>query len=123
MSSDNPQALLRDTKEFKRLYSNLTKKTLWLYVLSLLQKEDQYGYSLRKAIAEQYEFTPATVSSYVVLYRLEKEGLVKKSERSSNEGNKPERKYYEITSKGEELLKEAKTFLEETHQKLFGERV
>ncbi|BAD85683.1 transcription regulator, PadR-like family [Thermococcus kodakarensis KOD1] len=108
------------TTPLERLQNKITKEVLWLYILRLLKERPMYAYELKEKIKEAFNFEPATVSSYVVLYKLEKEGYVT-SEWQETTGGKPARKYYKLTPKGEELLKEGINFLEETLKKLKGE--
>ncbi|WP_457742495.1 PadR family transcriptional regulator [Thermococcus sp.] len=105
------------TTPIERLRNKVTKEVLWLYILRLLEERPMYAYELKERIKEAFDFEPATVSSYVVLYKLEKEGYVT-AEWQESETGKPARKYYKITHRGEELLKEGIEFLEETLKKL-----
>lgn len=101
------------------MQNKITKEVLWLYILRLLKERPMYAYELKEKIKEAFSFEPATVSSYVVLYKLEKEGGYVTSEwQETTGGGKPARKYYKLTPKGEELLKEGINFLEETLKKL-----
>ncbi len=70
-----------------------------------------YAYELRDAIKNAFGFEPARVTSYVVLYRLEKDGYV---------GSKwvKKKKYYNLTEKGAELYKQGISHLEEMLDKL-----
>lgn len=100
-----------NSTEIKRLHSKLTIEVLWIYLLSLLNKEPSHAYLLRKKIKEEFDFLPGNVTAYIVLYKLEKRGFV--------EGKRKEnKKIYSITSKGRELLKLAKKELIEKEKKL-----
>ncbi len=94
-----------------RLHSRTTKEILWIYILRLLREKEMYAYELRDAIKNAFGFEPARVTSYVVLYRLEKEGYV---------GSKwvEKKKYYHLTKKGAELYKQGISHLEEMLDKL-----
>ncbi|WP_297476919.1 PadR family transcriptional regulator [Thermococcus sp.] len=105
------------TTPMERLRNKITKEVLWLYILRLLKERPMYAYELKERIKEAFEFEPATVSSYVVLYKLEKEGYVTAEWQESQTG-KPSRKYYRLTPEGEKLLEEGIAFLQETLQKL-----
>jgi len=94
-----------------RLKTRTTKEILWIYILRLLKEKEMYAYELRDAIKNAFGFEPARVTSYVVLYRLEKEGYV-----SSKWSKK--KKYYHLTKKGEKLYKEGISYLEEMLTKL-----
>ena len=105
------------TSPMERLKNKITKEVLWLYILKLLRERPMYAYELKQAIKNAFDFEPATVSSYVVLYKLEKDGYVK-ARWQEGTGGKPSRKYYELTPEGEKLLEEGLTFLEKTLSKL-----
>jgi len=61
---------------FQRLVRKLTKENLWLYILSLLKEGPLYGYEVERMIEKRFGFRPGKVTCYVVLYMLQKEGLV-----------------------------------------------
>jgi PadR family transcriptional regulator PadR len=107
------------TDPMERLRNKITKEVLWLYILRLLKERPMYAYELKERIKEAFNFEPATVSSYVVLYKLEKEGYVTAEWQESQTG-KPSRKYYKLTPEGEKLLEEGIAFLEDTLSKLKG---
>ncbi|RLI04838.1 PadR family transcriptional regulator [Candidatus Bathyarchaeota archaeon] len=96
----------------KRLVSKLTKENLWIYILTELSRKPLYAYEIAKTLKNKYEIPVATVTTYVVLYKMSREGLITKKEESSPE--KPERKYYVITEKGLNALNEGKKFLHKT---------
>ena len=82
----------------KRLRNLLTSGNLWLYILSLIEKNGKlYAYALDEQIEKHFLFRPNKIMVYVVLYKLEGEGLItsKFEER---------RKYYRITSQGSDEL-------------------
>jgi PadR family transcriptional regulator PadR len=115
---DNPdfrQALERysnhDTKAMRRLISRTTKENLWLYVLSLLEERDYFAYEVQGAIDERYGVEMASVTAYVLLYKLKRDGLVELSE-ERKEGRRPTRKYYRITETGRKTLEQARTYLD-----------
>jgi len=107
------------TTPMDRLRDKITKEVLWLYILKLLKGRPMYAYELKQEIKKAFGFEPATVSSYVVLYKLEKDGYVTARWQEGKSG-KPSRKYYELTPEGEKLLKEGISFLEDTLLKLKG---
>lgn len=105
-------------KKFKpvgRLWKKLRLDNLWVWILKLLIEENKYAYELRQEIKERFNFEPATVTSYAVLYRLERQGYVSEASRSKT----PNRKYYEITDLGREAFKFANTILSDTMNELF----
>ncbi len=105
------------TGPMERLKDKLTREVLWIYILTLLKKRPMYAYELKEKIKDRFGFEPATVSSYVVLYKLEKEGYVT-AEWQESETGKPSRKYYRLTEKGRKLLDEGLKFLRSTIEKL-----
>ncbi|KPV44445.1 PadR family transcriptional regulator [Alicyclobacillus ferrooxydans] len=76
------------------------KGVLELCVLALTAKADRYGYELVHRLSETLEIAEGTV--YPILRRLTKEGLFTTYLAESSEG--PPRKYYHLTTKGEQYL-------------------
>jgi DNA-binding PadR family transcriptional regulator len=72
-----------------------------------------YAYEIRDEIYRKFGFKPARITSYVVLYRLEKEGFV-------NSYWKGDRKYYSINLKGKKLLDEGIKYLKGMIEKISG---
>ncbi len=103
---------------YERLVEKLTVENLWLYILRLLQEKPLYGYEIRKRIQERFDFSPAVITVYVVLYKLQREELVKKV--SVKGANSSQRKYYSITEKGVEVLGAGKKFFESTYLRVFS---
>ncbi len=103
---------------YERLVEKLTVENLWLYVLRLLREKPLYGYEIRKQIQGRFNFAPAVITVYVVLYKLQREGLVKKT--SVKGDSSVQRKYYTITEKGAEALTAGKKFFEDTYQRVFS---
>lgn len=85
----------------------LTKGSSAMLVLSVLEKEDLYGYMIIKRIYERSEtvFSFKEGTLYPILHNFESNGYVK-SYTIEVEGRK--RKYYKITNKGIKALSEAK---------------
>jgi len=100
-----------------RLKHKFTKEVMWLYVLKLLEQRPMYGYELKDEIKSNFGWAPATVTSYVVLYKLESEGYVK-TEVRQDKSNKSKRKYYLITDEGKELIVDGCKFIREMLEKL-----
>jgi len=105
------------TSPMERLKNKITKEVLWLYILRLLKDRPMYAYEIKGEIERAFGFSPATVSAYVVLYKLEKDGYVEAFWKEGETG-KPARKYYKITENGEKLLKEGLDFLYDIIEKL-----
>lgn len=99
-------------KPLQRLKEYNTKGNLWIYILSLLLRKDKiHAWLLQCLIEENFGFKPGKITSYRVLYRLEKQGLVKSK-------TEKRRRVYQITKKGEKELELAKKFYQETSNKL-----
>lgn len=112
--SDAPE---KNFKPIERLRKKLRTDNLWVWILKLLNEEKKYAYELRQEIKKRFNFEPATVTSYAVLYRLERSGFVNVD--STDHSLTPNRKYYEITEKGKQALIEAKNVLQSTINELF----
>jgi len=98
-----------------RMKKKTTAEMVWPYFLKLLKERPMYGYELRQETKKRFGWKPPTVTSYVVLYRLQRKGYVAKEWREQR--GKPARKYYRITKKGEKLLEEGKKYLKELSAK------
>lgn len=85
--------------------SLILRGVLDLCVLSLLQDRPVYGYEISQRLAEQ-GLTMAGGSTYPLLARLEKGGLVSIQMLPSESG--PPRKYYSLTTGGREALEEGR---------------
>ncbi len=96
---------------FARLERVTTRGNLWLYILSALRKRKVYAYGLRDEVEREFGWKPSLIMSYVVLYKLERDGFI----RSEFEGR---RKYYSVTEKGKKLLRKGKNFLRALERKL-----
>jgi len=75
-----------------------------------------YGYELQQETQKRFGWKPATVTSYVVLYRLQRNGYVTMEWKEQR--GKPARKYYKITKKGEELLRDGIKYLKDFYLRL-----
>lgn len=85
----------------------LKKGVLEILVLKLLEHKAKYGYQLIHELREKSEslFDLKEGTLYPILYRLEDDKLVE-SKWSEPKGREVSRKYYTITPKGEEELRE-----------------
>ncbi len=100
------------TRPMRRLRRHLTVENLWLYILSLIRKKKEvYAYALPEEIEKRYSFKPSRVMMYIVLHMLEDEGLITSK-------MKERRKYYRLTKKGNEALKESRKMLTSLSRKL-----
>lgn len=86
----------------KRLEDSITKNNLWIYILKILSEKNLYPYKLREEIEKRFGFKSGSVTSYIVLKKLESQGFVKKWKEKSLFG--PERNFYKITPKGKKEL-------------------
>ncbi|MGQ9478807.1 MAG: PadR family transcriptional regulator [Thermoproteota archaeon] len=108
---------------YERLVDKLTKENLWLYILTLLKERPMYGYEIASMLRTQFNIPIATITAYVVLYKMEREGLVERS------GEHPEagvgrvnirKVYYRYTDKGRETLEKGIEFIRSRLQLLEG---
>ena len=93
----------------ERLKEKVLKENLWVFIFKILKEKDNYAYDIRKQIEKKFGFLAGNVTSYKVLYLLEKDGYVKSYV-------KGRRKYYRLTKKGLKQLEKAKGFL----KKIYG---
>ncbi|MCE4601390.1 MAG: PadR family transcriptional regulator [Desulfurococcales archaeon] len=97
-----------EAKPLKRLEKKLTVEVLWLYIIAVLLEKPTYGYDVRRRIRERFGFKPATVTTYTVIYRLEREGLIEKK----SDGT------YTVTEEGEMIFQEGVEMLGRVYQLL-----
>ena len=88
-----------------RISKELLKGTTGTLILSLLSKQDMYGYQLIKELelASDRTFTLKEGTLYPILHALESEGSV---EAYWQEADGRKRKYYRITDNGRRQLQE-----------------
>ena len=102
----------------ERLHQKLTKENLWLYILCLLRdRQPLYAYEIKHRIAYSFGFEPATITVYVVLYKMEGEGLVVSSTDRGGTDNVV-RRYYRMTELGAKTLEDGKALLRKTLDQL-----
>lgn len=80
------------------------KGVLELCVLSLLNKQDCYGYDVSEFLSRHIDISDGTV--YPILRKLKAEGLV--TTYLSEESGGPPRKYYKLTGLGRKEYKAAR---------------
>ena len=102
---------MEESRPMRRLKRTLTKGNLWLYILSELKRRRVYAYGLSRDIERKFGWSHGLITGYVVLYKLESEGLIS----SEFEGR---RKYYKITRKGAGELGKAKKYLSKLSRRL-----
>lgn len=90
-----------------KVSKELLKGTTSTLILSVLEKEDMYGYLIVKSIENKSEdvFSLNEGTLYPILHALEEEGFLE-AYQEKYEGRV--RKYYHITKKGLKKLKEAR---------------
>lgn len=74
------------------------KGVLELCILSLLKKQDQYGYEISDRLSQEIHIADATV--YPILRKLKSDGLL--TTYLQEESGGPPRKYYSLTNLGRE---------------------
>ncbi|WLD94686.1 PadR family transcriptional regulator [Alkalihalobacillus sp. AL-G] len=86
----------------------MLKGTIDLLILSLLLEKDNYGYEISRELKERTEgaFIVQEATLYLSLKRLEKQGSIESYWGSETQGGR--RKYYRITSDGQERLQQIK---------------
>lgn len=92
----------------------LKRGILNMCILHLL-REDRYGYDLIKIVQKIFDDTDES-TIYAILRRLHKEGLTDMYYSDVSQG--PKRKYYKISGKGEECLKDYITSWREMENKI-----
>lgn len=75
------------------------KGVLELCVLSMLRKQDRYGYEISELLAQRIDIADGTV--YPLLRKLKADGLV--TTYLQEESGGPPRKYYKLTQLGEDV--------------------
>jgi len=82
----------------------MLKGTLEGCILAIISKKETYGYEISEQLME-YGFGKITEGTiYPLLLRLEKNNLICATYKASEVG--PKRKYYKLTSKGSNTLKD-----------------
>lgn len=71
-----------------------------------------YAYEISKNVTERFGFSIATITVYVVLYKIQREGLIRVCEKTALKG-RPTRKYYELTDTGQQCLLKGISFLQD----------
>ncbi len=100
-----------ETKALARLRRKTQVEVLWLYIASILSEGDSYAYDITRRINSRYGFNPGNVLPYVVLAKMQREGLV-------DSYYVERRKYYKLTDKGWQAYCQAVSMLEDLLQKL-----
>lgn len=90
----------------EKIATNIRKGVLEYCVLALLAQREMYGLELAEALVER-KLTASEGSLYPLLARLKTAGLV--DTRWEEGGSGRRRKYYEITARGAEQLRQFST--------------
>lgn len=100
-----------EPRAFKRFVDKLTKENLWIYIVkTLMDGGEKTGYEIVKSI-KSLGISTSTVNVYMVLYKMERDGLIKSDERSDG-------KYYKNTQLGVATFNNALQFLDSLLEKL-----
>ncbi len=91
--------------DFASWSTQLRKGIVELMILSLVDREQLYGYAIVRELKERGGLAAGEGTVYPVLRRLESDGLV--SAAWSDEGPAGPRKYYRITDDGRAFLERA----------------
>lgn len=86
------------------LNKELLKGHIDTLILSILNREDSYGYEIAKIVKEKTNFELKDSTMYVSLKRLESKNLIK-SYWGNNQDAGGRRKYYNLTEEGIENYK------------------
>lgn len=84
--------------------AQLKKGILDICILQLLKQKDRYGYDVIKILQGYFPDTDES-TLYAILRRLNKEGITEMYYSEQSLG--PQRKYYRITERGIDYLKES----------------
>ncbi len=79
-------------------------------VLALLSHGESYGFDIAHTLTETYRLDMSEGTLYPLLARLDRQGLVASTWKSSSNG--PSRRYYSITDAGARSLEEFKRYWE-----------
>ena len=103
--------------EYMKIDKELLKGSTTMLILNLLKKEDMYGYQMIKKLKETSEdvFELKEGTLYPILHTLEEKRYITSY---WDEYSSKKRKYYSITKKGKDVLKE-----KETEWKIFSNGV
>ncbi len=91
---------------YERLVRKLTVEVLWLYVAKVLMTSGPLrAYEVKKRIGETFGIKPRTVTTYTVIYRMSREGLLKPQRLDGDV-------VYALSEEGIKEFREALEFLE-----------
>lgn len=92
-----------------KINKELMKGSTSILILSLLEKEDMYGYQIIQALKKKSDnvFDMKEGTLYPMLHGLENENAIESYWLDADNGKR--RKYYRITKEGKKLLKHKKS--------------
>lgn len=96
---------------FKRFKDYTKEKNLWIYILFLGKDQEFIIDNVKAKVLEKFDFLPSSLRVQKVLFRLEKEGYIKKEKLKS-------KKAFRTTDKGREELQKMISYTEELLDKL-----
>jgi PadR family transcriptional regulator PadR len=88
--------------------TQLRKGVLELCILNVIGQGRIYGYDIVRRLRDIEALVVREGTIYPILSRLKRDGLVRTTLEESSEG--PARKYYELTRRGDELLREMNSY-------------
>lgn len=92
-------------KAYERLVRKLTTEVLWLYIAKvLLTSKPLKAYEIKKKITETFGIRPRTITTYTVIYRMYRDGLLRQIKLDGDV-------VYELTEAGREEFEEGLKFL------------
>lgn len=91
-----------ENRQFDNWTTQLRKGVLELCILNAMKASRLYGYDIVKKLSVIEGLVIGEGTIYPILSRFKREGLVQTSVEESPEG--PARKYYQLTSRGEQYL-------------------
>jgi len=95
-----------ETKALARLKRKLTIENLWIYIIKILEKHGPLkAYEIKKKLVEVYGIKPATITVYIVVYKMKREKLLETIDIGGETLYKP-------SERGLKALKEAKAILD-----------
>jgi DNA-binding PadR family transcriptional regulator len=88
----------------------------------MLKNGPMYGYEIARRLKTDFNIPIATITAYVVLYKMEREGLVERVEHAEAAGGKVNirKVYYRQTDKGRDTLEKGVEYLKNRLQLLEG---
>ena len=96
---------------FERFKKSNTENNLWIYILSLGKEREVTNEEVRRLIFEKFGFLPGKILTPRVLYRLERQGYIKKEKYKG-------KRAFRTTKKGIAELKKMKNFSRELLEKI-----